>query len=61
MLIGDGHGGLALKGRTAHQHLVENHSQRIDVGSSIGRPALSLFRTEIGGCADYGAGPRQIR
>ena len=60
MLVGHGHGGLALKGRTAHQHLVQDHPQRIDVGSSIGRATLGLLRAEICGRADYGTGSRKV-
>ena len=60
MLVGHRHGGLPPEGRGAHQHLVEDHPQRIEIGAYISRVALRLLGTEIGGRADHRPGLGQV-
>jgi len=40
------------EGGTPHQHLVEHHSEAVDVRPLVGRVATGLFGTEVGGGTD---------
>ncbi len=56
MLVSDCQRALSLEGGTPGEHLVEHHSQRVDVGAGIHRGALRLLGAEIAGGPDHGPG-----
>ena len=60
MLKGDSHRALTGEWWATGERLVENHSQRIDIASSVGGCALGLFGAEIGCGTDDGAGLGQL-
>ena len=51
----------AVDRQLAGQHLVEENSQRIEVGASVERESARLFRREVCRCADDHAGGSQLR
>jgi hypothetical protein len=46
-LIEDGHRGIAIEGRTPRQHLIEHHTQRVDIGAIVQRGTAGLLRRHI--------------
>ena len=47
VLEGDFHGGIGLVGHPAGEHLVEHHSEGVDVGAGIDGPAQRLLRRHV--------------
>ena len=60
VLEDQGADGVAVIGLLSRQHLVEDHAQTVEIRASVGLHPLRLFRAQIVGCSDDGAGTGQI-